>query len=730
MTPRICLAGFAALALALACGSELSAPSPGGPVTPPEPPTTGNKWVEDSQNGDGSRCFVLQDEECGGVDAADYLDYFEAPIFRTGHAAGDHLYAVDGTNVWILDVKVPTAPERIAVQSGVGRALAVTGQNSVLYVAAADFGVATFEVDPADATRLLRVGEVPLPGPALDVALRPDGKVLYAAIGGAGLAAISLDDEGHPEGTPTTVPLPGFASGVTAQGLQVFVAGCSGLTAVSAATLLPLSTLAIEVAEGGAPAPVKDVAVAGEVAALAAGRWGMIFVDVSNPAEMVRLGNQTEREDLLYYGNGVTASHGSFYLAAGDWGVDRVSVQQVAAGAVAETTPTTFPRYCTEAENPDRKPATEYVTVLPPPRIQDPLDVIPVGDVLFAAGDASRLGLRAIDVYALAPNGVHAYSGRYEEPRRVRAVAAGDGQVLVSGVISGVYTPTATSSLLSRQAELPTQTAQPRALAVCGDGRVASLDDEGTLFLEGREAPVRSEVAPVLVASGPHLVTVEARGQLQQYALTDHGDVDHLRSLSTEPFTYGAAHAFVGDHLFISSGAWAHTQQVDLSDLEATPTLLQSPAPTRAQLGDPSAWRSGPPLRVLVPTQTALVEVTSFGGRATAVLHPLDGGGEPRTLSLPPGHYVGGTAEGSRLVLVQGDRARYRTTLVEVDLDDETQEPLTRTQVFLGSAVGTARLGDVLYVADYEAGIRAFSLSSEEGVTHLGVAELGAGGAP
>jgi hypothetical protein len=717
------------LAIVLACAAGLGcmssdlvgAPGFNEPITPPEPPTTGNKWVEDETlNADGSRCFVLQDEECGGTDAADYLDYFEAPIFRTAHAQDGYLYAVDGSNIWILDAQEPTSPQRVGVQTGVGRALAVTGHNGLLYVAAADRGVAVYGVDLADPSRLVRRAEVKLAGPALDVALRPDGKALYAAIGAAGLAVLPLDEDGLP-GEPTTVPLPGFASGVSAHGAYVYVAGCSRLNVVSAASLALLGSL--KPAETQAPMPLKDVVVEQGVAAVAAGRWGVLFVDVEDPTRMQILGNHTDPDDLLYYGNGVAYSHGNFYLAAGDWGVDRVPLSSLRQGQGVWTVPAQFPRYCTSAENPDRTPAPQFQTVLPPPRNQDPLDVIPVGDALFAAGDASRLGLRALDVYSLSGTGAHTFSGRYEEPRRVTAIDSGGGRVVLAGVESGVYSPSQTSGLLERVSDLPEGHGQARTVTVCGDGRLATLDEEGTLRLQDVEGAAAHSLAPSMAAHGEHLVGVRQSGQVEVFRVEEAG-LEHLRTVSLEPFTYGAAHAFVADQYFVASAAWQRAFRIDLADAEAAPVALESPALTRRELEDPTAWRQGAPTRVLIPMAGAVAEISSFGGQARAVLHPLEEGAPVRILPLPPGTYVGGTSEQSRLMLVQGDRARYRTSVVEVDLSDPAAEPSVRTHVFLGSAIGATRLGDVLYVADLEAGVRAFRIEGN-GISHLGVADLG-----
>ncbi|HCF60828.1 MAG TPA: hypothetical protein DFS52_22860, partial [Myxococcales bacterium] len=47
-------------------------------------------------------------------------------------------------------------------------------------------------IDPQEPTRLARVHDLKLAGPALDLALSADGAVVYVAAGGAGLVAVDL----------------------------------------------------------------------------------------------------------------------------------------------------------------------------------------------------------------------------------------------------------------------------------------------------------------------------------------------------------------------------------------------------------------------------------------------------------------------------------------------------------------------------------------------------------
>ncbi len=349
-------------------------------------------------------------------------------------------------------------------------------------------------IDPQEPTRLARVHDLKLAGPALDLALSADGAVVYVAAGGAGLVAVDLLPE--PAARPA-VALAGFASGVAIDGERVYVAACSNLSIVDAPTGQLLGSVDLQSAEGQAPRPVKDVIAQGNYAFAAAGRWGALVVDVSDPRQPRALGNRTVSDDLLYYANGLALSHGNLYIAAGDWGVDRMKVEDFATlDGLAMTPPQAFARYCTPSEDPARQPAPEFQTTLPPPRVQDPLDVVPVGDTLLAMGDASRLGVRAVDVYRLAEDGAHGLAGRYEEPALVSSIAAGPAGVALAGKLSGLFSPVEGGPLLARASALPESEAPARVVALADDGRLVALDTQGQLTVDGQLQPARTRWCP------------------------------------------------------------------------------------------------------------------------------------------------------------------------------------------------------------------------------------------
>lgn len=679
-------------------------------LQPPEPPTTGNKWVDDGQvQADGSRCFVLVDEECGGTTAPDYLQYFEAPIFRTGYVRNTLAYAVDGSNVWVVDVADPRAPKRLGIVAGAGRALAIAGRDDRLYIAGGEEGLLVYSIDATNPTLLRRLAQIATPGPALDVALADDGLSAYVAAGAKGVVPIDLAGALGPK-AGAAIPGPGFASGVAYASGLVYVASCSALNVVDPARGTVVGSKRLVSDAGQAPFPVKDVAVYRDLAFVAAGRWGIVVLSISNPTAPALLGNRTLPDDLRYYANGVTVTHDSVYVAAGDWGVDRLPISAARANTFRMTAPATFSKYCTQTENPDRKPAPEFATRLPPPRRQDPLDVVPMGDTVLAMGDASRIGVRAIDLYKLHPDGTHLLAGRYEEPGLVRSIAAGGEKLALAGKVSGLYSPTNDKELLARAGALPGGT-ESRVVALTGDGRVLALDLEGTLTLDGAVQPEGGFLAPALAVDGERVVGFRDVGRIEVFKIKGK-ETRHVQSLTAPPFRYGAAHALVRGHLFLTSADWEGVHRFDLAAEGAT-AILPSALLTREVLQDPAAWRRGPPRRILVPFKDHVFEVTSFDGRAAGWLHPIDpAGGKGMEVALPPGAYVAGASDGSRLYLVQGDRARYRTSVVEVEWSDLKRPPLLRTRVFTGSAVGAARLGDRLYVADADVGVRAFKVGS------------------
>ncbi len=81
--------------------------------------------------------WVLVDEICGDGEGTDDLQSLAAPMFRDGAAIADHLFAVDASHLWSLDLAKPTGQiARSALLTGLGQPLAVAQRGSELVLAA------------------------------------------------------------------------------------------------------------------------------------------------------------------------------------------------------------------------------------------------------------------------------------------------------------------------------------------------------------------------------------------------------------------------------------------------------------------------------------------------------------------------------------------------------------------------------------------------------------------
>lgn len=152
-------------------------PDDGNGGAPTSPAPTGQKWkpvASDEGCGRSGVRWVLVDEICGDGEGTDDLQSLAAPMFRDGAAIADHLFAVDASHLWSLDLAKPTGQiARSALLTGLGQPLAVAQRGSELVLAAP-----------------VRSRSLSLPGAAFDVQVV--GEQAFVAMGSAGLAEIDL----------------------------------------------------------------------------------------------------------------------------------------------------------------------------------------------------------------------------------------------------------------------------------------------------------------------------------------------------------------------------------------------------------------------------------------------------------------------------------------------------------------------------------------------------------
>lgn len=677
----------------------------GVPSPPAQSAPTGERWegreVTDAC-GRSTLAWVLVDEICGGTTAGDYLSSLRTPMFRDGALVGSMLYTTDATHLWVLDAADPTRITRQQLVSGFGEPIAMQAQGQQLLLASGADGVVVADVsDPASPKRTTSLA---LPGPALDIHL--SGSIACVAMGAAGLGV--LDVSASQPKLLFTVPVPGFAAAVACRDGMAYVAACQTLAAVDLAQrkVVGQTWLGDAVQDDILVAPAKDVELAGGYAFVAAGRYGAVSVDVRDPANPVVRGNCTNVSDLSFYANGVRAWDNTLYVAAGEWGVLPLDVTDPSLTCiypVQPELPSLLPSSdaeCTSTPPWELQPWEDLWA--PPPPSRDPIQVLPTADVVYAFGDARRLGVRAVDARdAKDPGGL---LGRYDEPRNVLGVAARDGRVLVLGPGGGIFQRD-DDALLIPAGSLPEDVQrESRFGAFLADGRVAVLAVDGNeknrLWVEGSEALALDGTPPAqsLVADGLSLViagwqgpvVIDASGAALLAAEQPFGDTTHLPAVAS---------AGPGETWF-AAPEWPRTRVLAggmLSDLEPHGVFDDD------QILDGGRWLTAQPRRLLVPTQRGLVELASLGTDAAVAWH----GGSLHTLPLPAATYVAGASAGDLVFLASVDRGLWRSDLLAIRLNDTGLE-LSSVLSFAGVAMGLAIDGDVLYVADADKGIHMF----------------------
>lgn len=726
-------------ATATACGmggddlasAPLDEGPPGGPGTAPP---TGGKW-EGRETTDAcgrtSIEWILVDEVCAGTDAADYLEHFRAPILRDGALIGTRLYAVDATHLWVLDVTVANAPVRTALLSGFGQPLAAAVHGDRLLLAAGSEGLIVADVSDPDAPR--RLATVATGGVALDVFV--DGDLAYVATGHGGIAVVDLV-AAEPE-VVRTLDVPGFAAGVAVEGGVAYAAACDAVVSLDAETGAELGSTWFEGAydeEGRLVAPAKDVVVAGDQLYVAAGRYGAVRVDVSSPASPAVVGNCTLQSELGFYASGVRTQGERLFVAGGEWGILPVELDPAAA-CTSWITPELIPAAPDgrpdddgedgggdggEAEECSTEPPWEVLpweeSWLPPVQAgQDPLQTLPVGEVLFAFGDATRIGMRAVDV-RLADDAELTKIGRFDEPRLTSGIAARGDRVVVLGQRGGLFTRSGATLIReandlvdARQAvdagflddgRWVLLQADPRRVQV-EDGATVSLGgtDErawpGTLAIAGQSAIV-SAVDGAFVIDGGGGVTqfVSGREAVLPAAVTGHAT-----------------------GIVVAAPEWADALR--MTDT-AEPQALGAHGVFGAQDAvNATEWRLGVPRRLLATTASGVIELATLGRRAGVALHV---GAAPATVELPPGEYVDLVADGARAYAISIDRGTYRSQLVTLDVTGGSPR-IVAVDAWTGMASGVAATGEAVYVADRDDGVRLYDVAGD-GLDLAGVVSL------
>jgi hypothetical protein len=658
--------------------------------------------------------FVLVDEVCGGTEDPAYMDYFHAPIMRDGAMIGTDLFAVDATYLWVLDTTDPEDIQRKALLAGFGQPLAVATHAGMLLIASGDEGLLV--VDPSDPTSPTRVATIDVAGPALDVFV--EGDRAFVATGAGGVTVVDL----VAQAVDKVLDVPGFAAAVAARNGLAYVAACNTFAIIDVTTgaLVGQTWVENHTQQEILVAPAKDVALEGDVAFVAAGRYGAVAIDIAAPAAPSVLGNCTEQTDLSFYASGVRQEGDNLFIAGGEWGIKPVDIANPALSCTTEVLPA-LPPFPTDGEECTTEPPwevmawTETWTPPPaPPEGRDPIQTLPLPNRVVAFGDATRIGLRAIDIRDTTDLLNLPKLGRYAEPRLTEGIVAQGDRVLLAGKRGGLYR-LVDEQLVLEQDLLEAKTA--RGVAFLGDGRWvlgAPNPDTGggTLHIEGA-API--EVPETIWAGGIAAKADTIYVPVKEGVLAIDVDGDKQTFYTGREAQLPQSIAVADDHLLVAAPEWVDA--IKLTPSEATP-LGENGVFEEDDFYDVGLWHRALPRRILLETEVGAVEVASLGGGAGVTAHGLG-----VSATLPAGDYIAGTTDGGRLFAVATDRGRYRTMLVTVAFS--SAPTVTDVKSFTGMATAITTAGGKLFLADGDRGVRVYDITSGTPVA-IDILELGA----
>ncbi len=667
---------------------------------PSEPAPTGQSWkpIETETCGRGGISWVLVDEVCGDGEGNDDPETMHAPMFRDGAVSGGHLFAIDATHLWSFDLAQPTESARKSLVTGLGTPLAVAQRGSELVLASGKSGLVMVDVtNPADPRRSR---SIELSGGAFDVQVNGDKAIV--ALGRGGIAEVNLAPA-----TPWITrawPLWGFAAGVQARGNYAYVAACGSFKVVDLATgnVVGETWVPNAYVDGRLVAPAKKVTLVDDVAFVAAGRYGAVAIDISTPQQPKVLGNCTVTDDPSFYASGVRASADKLFVAGGEWGILPVGIaSSKSACSKLQVLP---PKPPSQDEPCSTKPPWEVVPWetlwAPPPPRKDPVQTLPVGDRVYAFGDARRIGVRAVDVRnALDP--ALPIMSRFDEPRSLLGVTASATRVVTVGPRGGVFTIGTNGKLTRATSNAEASLRESTAVTTLPGGRFVALGPDG-LTVEGSSTPIAVPDASALAAMDADHVAVTVKGGVQIVDVSSGARTSYSVGWANLPASLTADASAV----YYAGPEWPKT--IELSGGKTT-FLDPHTVFDETEILDPVRWRQRLPRRHLLATGRGLVEIAGVGSVVGLALHSNGG---VKKVSLPPTTYAAAASDGKHVYAVGLDRGLYRSTLVSIDITGEAPV-VVGIESFTGAASGVATAAGRVFVSDADGAIRAYGIDAD-----------------
>ncbi len=681
---------------------------------PGDPAPTGQQWkpVETDEGcGRMGLEWILVDEVCDEGDGNDDPTTLHAPMFRDGAMVNGHLFAVDATHLWAIDLaeleQGTSALARASLLTGLGTPLAADTRGNEVVLAAGNAGLVFVDATQPEAPRRSRSLE--LAGKAYDVQV--GGDKAYVAMGRAGIAEVDLATA-QPSVTRSW-PIGGFSAGIAARGAHAFVAACTTFKVVELATGKVLSQAWLPGAKN-LTTLAKKVTLVGDVAFVAAGRAGAVAIDIADPSKPSVIGNCTVPDNPSFYASGVRANGDRLYVAGGEWGVLPVDVADPSAACptLKMAAPPPKPADLSCSAKPPWEEVPWVETWAPPPPRKDPVQTLPVGDRLYAFGDARRIGVRAVDVRDTKSSEL-ALLARFDEPRMLLGVAATPSRVVVAGPRGGVFAVGAGATLMRVSTPGDVALRESSSVAILGDGRWSALGD-GKLFVEGKAQAIVLPNAQAIASAGANRIALTTTNAVQLLDV-DTGAMNSF-TLVDEAHLPLAVAADASGVYYAAPEWWSAARIVGAKNEPVAAHEIFD----QEDILDATLWRIRLPRRHLAATKRGLVELAGVGPTAGLVLHA---GSAKKKVTLPAMTYIALASDGDRAWLAGIDRSLYKSYLVSVDISGAIPSVLS-IEAFTGAASGLAAAAGRVFIADADGAIRVYTTTASGAAELASVAEV------
>lgn len=675
------------------------------PRGPQDPAPTGQSWkpvATDEHCGRSGVRWILVDEVCDDGAGNENTNALHAPMFRDGAIVGGNLFAVDATHLWSLDLAKPLL-DRSALLTGIGQPLAVDKRGTELVMAAGTEGLVL--VNAANPGNPYRSRSAALAGNAFDVQVA--GDKAYVALGSKGFARVDLAS-----GIPTverTYSIGGFSAGVTTRDGFAYVASCTSMRVVDLGTGAVVGSTWVDkaVVNGRLVAPAKKVTLVGNTAFVAAGRYGAVAVDVTAASQPKVLGNYNTPE-VSFYASGVRANADQLFIAGGEYGILTAPLTPPPSVRVPAA-PTVDDSLDCSTKPPWEVLPWESVWAPPPPR-KDPVQVLPVGDRVYAFGDARRIGTRAVDVRDAKAKDLTLLD-RFDEPRALLGVATNGDRVVAVGEHGGVFSLDAdgNGARVGISEEETAVLRDSKSIAMLGDGRWVAAAKTG-VRIEGAETVLSPRDAELVVAEGNAVALLDG-GVIE---IHDAAGVTKSKSVLLKNVHLPVSFALDNGAPTYAAPEWTEARRADGTALTAHGVF------DAEDILDVGLWRMRLPRRQLVKSTLGMVEVAGLGPVVSLALH---GQGTMKKTALPPMTVVGAAADGARAFVIGIDRNLYRSTLVSVDLTGGTPK-VVGLESFTGGAAGIAAAKGKVVIADADGRLRTYRIEANGAAKAIGTVEV------